>query len=160
MSPSCRNLVNAFTWTDSYRKLNPRINKFSRYQDADGAGATRIDRSYHWGNIEAAESQYHSISFSDHLSLRVSYVLPYKLYRNLAPQIKPAYKIPPSVVKDETFRFRLQNSILEWSRVKDAGADIMVWWDSMVKGGVKYLAIQRGKRNEKAQDGCHQHAQT
>ena len=88
MSPSCRNLVQSFSWSDSYRKLHPKTAQFSRYQSADGNGATRIDRSYHWGEFEAAECQYHSISFSDHLSLRVTYVLPNLLARNLAPQIK------------------------------------------------------------------------
>ena len=33
----------------------------------------------------------------------------------------------------------------EWLKVKEAGANLMLWWDSMVKGMIKYLAIQRGK---------------
>ena len=96
-----------------------------------------------------SECQYLSISFSDHLSLRVSYTLPHKLNRHLDPNKKPAYKIPPSVVKDDTFKLRLQNSMQEWLRVKEAGADIMIWWDHMFKGGVKYLATQRGKELKK-----------
>ena len=47
MSPSCRNLVQSFSWSDSYRKLHPKTVQFSRYQSVDGDGATRIDRSYH-----------------------------------------------------------------------------------------------------------------
>ena len=95
MSPSCRNLVNAFLWIDSYRRLHLKKIQFSRYQNTDADGATRIDRFYQWGNIIATESQYHSISFSDHLCLRISYNLPHKLDCHLAPKSKPSYKIPP-----------------------------------------------------------------
>ena len=144
MSPSCRNLVNSFSWVDSYRRLHPNVNQFSRYQPNDADGATRIDRSYQWGKITALESQYHSISFSDHLSLRVKYSLPHKLDRNLAPSSKPSYKIPPSVVQDKIFKARLESSMQEWLRVKNAGADLMLWWDSMVKNGIKFIAKQRG----------------
>ena len=138
MSPSCRNLVNSFSWVDSYHRLHPNVNQFSRYQPNNADGATRIDRSYQWGEITALESQYHSISFSDHLSLRVKYSLRHKLDRHLAPTSKPSYKIPPSVVQDATFEIRLESSMHEWLRVKDAGADLKF------KNGVKFIAKQRG----------------
>ena len=41
----------------------------------------------------------------------------------------------------------------DWLRVKEAGADLMIWWDSMFKGGVKYLAVQRGKEFKKEKLG-------
>ena len=105
------------------------------------------------GDFRVSECQYHSISFSDQLSLRVSYALPNMLARNLAPQIKPAFKIPPSVVTDKIFKQQLENSMAEWLQVKEAGADLMLWWDLMVKGGIKYLPIQRGKELEKQNIG-------
>ena len=37
----------------------------------------------------------------------------------------------------------------DWLRVKEAGADLMIWWDSKFKGGVKYLAVQWGKELKK-----------
>ena len=40
-----------------------------------------------------------------------------------------------------------------WLQVKEAGADLMLWWDSMVKGGIKYLATQRGKEIKKQNIG-------
>ena len=149
MSPSCRNLVNAFSWIDSFCRLHPKTIQFSRYQPTDADGATRIDRSYQWGNITASKSQYHCILFSDHLCLRVSYNLPHKLDRHLAPNIRPSYKIPPSVVQDETFKSRLQTSMKDWIRVKEAGADLMVWWDSMFKIGVKYIAVSVPRKFKK-----------
>ena len=153
MSPSCRNLVNAFSWIDSFGRLHPKTIQFSRYQNTDADGATRIDRSYQGGDIIAKESQYHSISFCDHLCLRVSYDLPHKLDRHLAPYSKPSYKISPSVVKDDIFKDRLRSSMQEWLRVKEAGADLMVWWDSMFKSAVKNLAIQHGKEMKKERLG-------
>ena len=48
MSPSCRNLIGACSWIDSYRRLHPKTNQFSRYQNTDADGATRINRSYQW----------------------------------------------------------------------------------------------------------------
>ena len=41
----------------------------------------------------------------------------------------------------------------EWLRVKEAGADLMVWWDSMFKSGVKNLAIQNGNEMKKERPG-------
>ena len=71
VSPSCRNLVKSFSWSDSFRTLYPRAPQYSRHSDHPhhGSGASRIDRSYHWGNIEVREAEYASISFSDHLCL-------------------------------------------------------------------------------------------
>ena len=37
----------------------------------------------------------------------------------------------------------------EWIRVKEAGDDLMVWYDSMFKLGVKYLAVQHDKEIKK-----------
>ena len=52
-----------------------------------------------------------------------------------------------------TLKNRLKSSIQDWLKVKDAGADLMIWWDSMFKGGVKYLAIERGKELKKEKLG-------
>ena len=41
----------------------------------------------------------------------------------------------------------------DWLKVKDAGADLMVWWDSMVKNGVKFLAKRRGIEINKERQG-------
>ena len=135
ISPSCTNLIRAFSWMDSFRALKHRAEQFSRYQTQDGDRATRIDRSYHWGDLQVSEAACNSISFSDHLSLKVSYFLPHTLDRHLTPHSTPSYKIPPSVVKDDLFQTRLRTSMAEWLRVKSLGANIITWWQHMVKGG-------------------------
>ena len=114
LSPLCKNLIRAFSWSDSFRELHPRAVQYSRYQGADGEGATRIDRSYHWGSLQVSDAAYHSISFSDHLSLRVTYFLPHKLDRHLVPQSTPSCKIPPSVVNDDLFQTHLKSSMAKW----------------------------------------------
>ena len=90
-------------------------------------------------------AEYISISFSDLLGLLVSYKLPSSLDRCLTPQTKPSYKIPPNVVKDEIFQTRLSDSMTGWLQVKADGADLLTWWEYLIKGGVRQLAQTRGK---------------
>ena len=151
ISPSCKNLVRAFSWTDSFRAVQPRGTQLSRYNRADqqGEGASRIDRSYHWGEIQVVEACYNSISFSDHLGLKVHYKLPNKLDQHLAPPSRPAFKISPTIVNDATFRHRLELSMQGWLKVKEDGAEVLLWWEYLVKGGIKNLAITRSKELKK-----------
>ena len=151
VSPSCRNLVRAFSWCDSFRKMYPRAPTYSRHSDHPhhGSGASRIDRSYHWGNLEVREAEYKSISFSDHFCLTINYGLPYNLSRHIAPKTRPAFKISPLVVNDETFKARLELSMIEWLSVKDNGAEVLLWWEYLVKGGIKQLAITWSKEIKK-----------
>ena len=50
ISPSCRNLVRAFSLLDCFRRLYPRAAQYSRHSHSihHGKGASRIDRSYQW----------------------------------------------------------------------------------------------------------------
>ena len=52
-SKSLKRLINNFAWVDSYRKLHPGGQHFSRYYDnsVHGEGASRIDRMYHFGPL-------------------------------------------------------------------------------------------------------------
>ena len=43
--------------------------------------------------------------------------------------------------------------MLEWQRVKEAGADTMLWWELLVKPGVKGLLIERGKEMNNERSG-------
>ena len=125
MSPSFKTLVSAFSLTDSFRCLHPKKVQFSRYYSSSqqGEGASRIDRCYHWGELRAAEAEYHSISFSDHLSQRLIYTLPSPLDRQVAPKSKSQFKIPPEVVNNPVFKKKLRQNIDTWNQVLEAGAD-------------------------------------
>ena len=74
MSPCLKRLVKAFSWKDDFRVLHPDESSFSRYysNDRSGMGATRIDRSYSYGDLVPIDAKYVSVAFSDHLSHIVS----------------------------------------------------------------------------------------
>ena len=74
------------------------------------------------------------------MSLKITYILPCEVNRFLSPWSKPQYKIPPNVACDEIFKQRLKQKIINWNIVRNSGADILVWWEYMVKKGLKELA--------------------
>ena len=155
MSPSFKNLVSAFSLTDSFRCLHPKKVQFSRYysNSQHGEGASRIDRCYHWGDLTAVEAEYHSISFSDHLSQRLVYTLPSPLDRKIAPKPSPQFKIPPEVVNDSKFTELLQVKLDIWNQVLEAGADPMTWWQHLVKKGILQLAREQQREMNKERGG-------
>ena len=155
MSPSFKTLVSAFSLTDSFRCLHPKKVQFSRYYSSSqqGEGASRIDRCYHWGELRAAEAEYHSISFSDHLSQRLIYTLPSPLDRQVAPKSKSQFKIPPEVVNDPDFKEKLSQNIDTWNQVLEAGADPMTWWQHLVKKGILQLAREHKREMNKERQG-------
>ena len=145
ISPSLKTLVSSFAWSDSYRCIYPRTTQYSRiYSNAHhGEGASRIDRCYHWGDISIEEAEYSSISFSDHLSLRLIYTLPLHLKHVVAPQAKASFKIPPEVVDDDIFRDKLGEALAGWHQVREPRVDPLKWWQYLVKLGILHLAKSR-----------------
>ena len=155
MSPSFKTLVSSFSLTDSFRALHPRKSQYSRYysNDRHGEGASRIDRCYHWGELRVVEAEYNSISFSDHLSHRLTFSLPSPLDRQVTPRSKPQFRIPPEVVTDPLFQSQLKENMLIWNQVKDSGADLLTWWQHLVKRGVLHLARVRARELLKQRRG-------
>ena len=145
VSPSLKTLVSSLAWTDSYRCLYPRNIQYSRiYSNAHhGEGASRIDRCYHWGDMTIEEAEYLSISFSDHLSLKLKYTLPLNIKHIVAPQVKPSFKIPPEVVDDEVFREKLEKALVGWRQAREPGKNSLAWWQYLVKPGIRHLAKSR-----------------
>ena len=142
MSPCLKRLVNAFSWSDTYRSLYPDNQCFSHYYHA---GATRIDRSYSYGDMTASEVKYVSVAFSDHLSYITTLRVPTKLQTLISPRSRPFFKTTPVVVKDKVFQARLSESMKEWQAVKAFGVPVLTWWEVLVKPGIRGLAIQRSK---------------
>ena len=90
MSPTFQSIVNTFNWVDSYRILHPTAKQFSRYYgDSRSEGATRIDRSYHYGDITIKKATYHPLAFSDHHAHVLTIELPDPFSRLLCPQAQP-----------------------------------------------------------------------
>ena len=155
MSPCLAKLVQTFNMKDSFRFLHPRSSTFSHFYHTvqQGEGATRLDRSYNWGEITAMEARYVPVSFSDHLAYVVNYSLPVPMARILSPRSRPLFKIKPEVIKDQLFKERLADSMLDWQEVQDLGLDVLTWWELLVKPGIKKLAIQRSKEMNRDRRG-------
>ena len=156
MSPGLKRLVKIFSMTDSFRQLFPSKHSFSRYYDSDrfGEGATRIDRTYHYGDVAVKEAQYVGVAFSDHMSLVVKFAVPGQFEKLKTPKSKPLFKANPDVVKDPLFKSRLQESLILLSEARATlNMDILSWWEVLVKPKIKHLLIERGKEVQKDRRG-------
>jgi exonuclease III len=155
ISPSFKTLATSLNWLDSFRCLYPNAVQYSRVysNDRHGEGASRLDRSYHWGGLQASEAEYKSLSFSDHLALVIKYSLPSPLDRQVAPRARAQFRIPPEVVIDPIFQAQLRDAMPGWHRVLEAGADTATWWQYLVKGGIRHLAMERGRELSRQRKG-------
>ena len=147
MSPCLKRVTTTFSWVDTFRHLHPDCRVFSHYygHHSAGGGATRIDRSYCFGEIKPLEAKYSSVAFSDHMSLIVKIQLPQSLSTGLCPRTRPIFKTKPEVITDPVFKARLSSSMKEWQEVRRFGVPVMTWWEVLIKPGIKKLAIERGK---------------
>ena len=154
VSPSMKRLVKTFKWSDSFRTLHPNSRTYSRYYKTDRIdGASRIDRCYHWGEMTTIESKYISLAFSDHFGFVTTFSLPSNMAKILSPRSRPFFKTKPEVVLDKKFREELEGKMADWLEVKNQGVDILIWWENLVKPGVKQLAMVRGKEMNRERRG-------
>ena len=79
--------------------------------------------------------------------------LPDTFTKLFCPKSRPQFKAKPEVVKDPVFHERLRQSFPLWSEVRQAGPDILSWWEVIVKPGVKKLLIERGKELNRERSG-------
>ena len=47
------------------------------------------------------------------------------------------------------FRENLSNMRTVWLDIKNQGVDVLLWWEKLVKPGIKKLALERGKELKK-----------
>ena len=106
-------------------------------------GASRIDRSYHWGEVTIVEAGYHSIAFSDHMALIVKITLPG--LEQIISQFCPHFKTSPEVVFDKLFKSRMEQEMVGWQHVRQRSLLILPWWEIVVKPGIRRLAINHSK---------------
>ena len=155
MSPSLKRMINVFELKDSFRHLHPNSEEYSRYysNDRHGEGASRIDRSYHWGHIQVLDTEYVGIAFSDHLAHVVTIALPKNMEKSISPKTRPFFKTSPEVVHDKVFQDRLKVAMEHWKEILNRGLDILSWWEVVAKPGIKNLAITRSKELNKQKRG-------
>ena len=155
MSPSLTRLTQIFEMKDSFRSLYPSMKTFSHYYHNVqlGQGATRIDRSYNWGQLEIVDARYVPVAFSDHMAYIVIIALPELSYRMMSPRSRPLFKVNSEVICDEVFQERLRDSMVDWQEMKQLGLEVLLWWELVVKPGVRKLAIQRSKELKKEKRG-------
>ena len=122
--------------------MYPNSQCFSHYYQG---GATRIDRSYSFGELSVTEARYVSIAFSDHLSYITTFQTPPYMHTLVSPRARPFFKTTPVVMKDKVFQHRLLNCMREWQKVKEFAVPVLTWWDVLVKPGIRKLAIERTK---------------
>ena len=146
MSPCLNRLVKAFEWSDSFWSLHPTSASFSRYYESRGvSGATRIDRQYHWGDILAVQAEYVPIAFSDHLAPNVRVKVPDHLARILSPRSRPQFKLREEIVRDKLFQENVQAAMTMWDEIRKEGLPVLFWWDTIVKPGIRKIAMNRSK---------------
>ena len=147
MSPSLARLVKTFNMKDSFRHLHPSSTAYSHFYNTThhGEGATRLDRSYSWGEVKVIKAWYEPIAFSDHMAYIVNFLLPPQSAKLLSPRSRPQFKIRPEVICDPVFREHLSDAMVDWQQVKDLGLDVLQWWELLVKPGIRKLALQRSK---------------
>ena len=154
MSPSFKRLTQTFNWKDSYRHLHPSFRQYSRYfENTRGEGATRIDRSYHYGDIEINYASYKPLAFSDHHAHIINITLPTQFSRLSCPRGNYTFRIKAEVVNDPLFQDRLREALLGWLNIKSFGLDVLVWWENIVKPGIKKLAQMRSREMSKQMKG-------
>ena len=49
-------------------------------------------------------------------------------------------------MNDQVFTQRLNSKMLEWQRAKEAEANIMLWWELLIKPDIQSLLIEREER--------------
>ena len=148
MSPGLARMVNVFDLHDSFRTLHPLAKTFSHYYQTPqlGTGGTRIDHVYTWGGLQTREIEYKPLAFSDHMAVVVHLVLPNPSSKILSPKARPFFKIKPEVINDSVFQEWLAESMLDWKEVKMRGLETLLWWEIVVKPGIRKLAILRSKQ--------------
>ena len=74
ISPNLKKLITIKNWKDTFRLLYPDQPVYSHYYKRTAAngvqteGASRLDRSYIWGQCKVVSSSYVSVAFTDHFA--------------------------------------------------------------------------------------------
>ena len=102
------------------------------------------------------EAKYLPLAFSDHFAHVVQFILPGQLSKILSPKSQSSFKVRAEVLKDSVFKYRLDESMKCWQRVRQFQNEnsrelgTLYWWEKLVKPGINKIALQRSKEINKA----------
>ena len=115
VSRGLQRLVQLKDWRDSFRYLFPHAKVYSRYYERGREeGASRIDRSYHFGQLTVSGAEYIPLAFSDHFALLIKLSLPDPLARVTSPKYRYQFRLSAEVIKDQKFKESLTQSMISW----------------------------------------------
>ena len=138
-----------FGWKDSYQTLHPDEEQYSQYySNQRGQGASRIDGSYHVGDIGIKTAEYIPIAFSDHMAYRIVLKSPNILLcpnRSLGGNF---FIIKAEVLKDDIFKMPLREAMGLWNELRVFGLNIFMWSENVFKSGGKEISSKKRERDE------------
>lgn len=155
MSPNLKKVSSILRWKDTYRLLHPKTTTYSHFYNRQMTGtgltqgASRLDRSYQWGDLKTVSSEYIGAAFSDHMFHLV------KLECSEASEaaeehFKPYFKISPEIARDEEFHERVKQIVQDWQKSKDH-IPLLIYWDLLkkdIRQAAKQISRERAKENK------------
>ena len=72
---------------------------------------------------------------TEYRALQLKIKIPGISSKLLSPKSRPQFKAKPEVVIDHIFYQRLQISFSNWLEVKQAGLDLLSWWELIENPG-------------------------
>ena len=146
--------LKTFNWNDSFRTLHSHTQSFSRFYKVENTTeATRIDRQYHWGQINIQKCEYIPAAFSDHLGLLVEVNIPQLKIKSRSPKASQQFKIKDEIIYDSIFKSRVNLAMSDWRIMLSHGLSVLTWWELVVKPGLKSLAMERRREMNDEQRG-------
>ena len=156
MSPNLKKLIKISGWSDTFRTLHPKKVAFSHFYSRNmgdsglSQGASRLDRSYSWGEVSTISSTYLGAGFSDHLIHKVELAVSSSLFP-VEPVYKPFFKINPLTAKDPAFKEKVRLLTADWEVTKGR-LPLLQWWE-LLKRDIRHAAKEisaETKKNNKA----------
>ena len=151
-SPNLKRLIKISKWSDTFRSLHPKKVAYSHFYSRQmsgcglSQGASRLDRSYSWGQVATISSTYLGAGFSDHLLHKVELSVSSSLFP-AEPVFKPYFKINPETAKDPAFKEKVRLITKEWEATKSR-LPLLRWWDLLkrdLRRAAKEISLEKKK---------------
>lgn len=133
-----QHMVKDFKLVDCFRVTNPGVPGFSWFASG-GNGKSRIDFVFASKGLVPARSSLLPVFFSDHLLLRVEFVVP-----TSAPYGRGVWKLNLQLLDDMEGGLAFAKAYGKWQSLKCLCATKAEWWD-MIKGRIREFFVCSGR---------------